>query len=340
MFGEDDPGEEDDLGELEELEEIQEGSLEDIPDGKSAILEDAEEKNKDIKEEKPYEDAVTEEAGEEVTIEKARKDAASEDTDEPSPVERDTAKIRSLTREEKELFGPYIQSRAAREQLAKTIDNISMASYTGNVIVTGDEGMDTSTLAKNLIREVQMTDSNFSGDVARISGQALNDRDVASTLQQLKNGALIIQKASGMSRETAVALHKQLQGESLGIIVVMEDTKKAINKLLQENEELGDSFTARIEVQALSNDTLVAFGRQYAREIEYSIDELGVLALHTRIEEMQTIDHAVTVMDVKEIVDEAVRHASRKTVGHFVGILLGKRYDEEDMIILTEKDFV
>lgn len=265
--------------------------------------------------------------------------ADSGETEDSPPVERDKAKIRQLTREEKELFGPYIQSKADREQLVKAIDNISMASYTGNVIITGDEGMDTATLAKNIIREIQMTDSNFSGKVAKISGHALNRKDVAGTLQQLKNGSLIIRNASGMQKKTAMALHKALQGESLGIIVVMEDTKKAINKLLEENEELGSSFTSRIDVQALSNDTLVAFGRQYAREIEYSIDELGVLALHTRIEEMQTIDHAVTVMEVKGIVDEAVHHANRKTLGHFVDILLAKRYDEEDMIILTEKDF-
>ena len=339
LSGEDEPCEEDDLGEVEELEEIQEGLLEDITDGKSAALENAEEKKKNLKEERTAEEVTLEKARKDTVSEETREDVSSEDADDPSPVERDTAKIRPLTREEKELFAPYIQSKSAREQLVKAIDNISMASYTGNVIVTGDEGMDTSTLAKNLIREVQVTDSNFSGDVAKISGHGLNDRDVAATLQQLKNGALIIQKASGMNKKTAAALHRQLQGESLGIIVVMEDTKKGISKLLQENKELGSSFTARMEVQALSNDMLVAFGRQYAREIEYFIDELGVLALHTRIEEMQTIDHAVTVTEVKEIVDEAVRHANRKTVGHFVDILLGKRYDQEDMIILTEKDF-
>ena len=339
ISGEDEPCEEDDLGEVEEPEEIQEGFLEDITDGKNVVLENIEEKKKNIKEERSGEDADLEKAGKNAALAKNRKDVASQDTDEPSPVERDTAKIRSLTREEKELFAPYIQSKSAREQLVKTIDNISMASYIGNVIVTGDEGMDTSTLAKNLIREVQVTDSNFSGDVAKISGQGLNGRDVAATLQQLKNGALIIQKASGMNKETATALHRQLQGESLGIIVVMEDTKKGISKLLQENEELGSSFTARMEVQALSNDMLVAFGKQYAREMEYFIDELGVLALHTKIEEMQTIDHAVTVTDVKEIVDKAIRHSNRKSVGHFVDILLGKRYDQEDMIILTEKDF-
>ena len=337
--GEDEPCEEDYLGEVEELEEIQEEFLEDITDGESIVLENTEDKKKGIKEDRTGEEVDLEKAGKSTALAKARKDTVSEDADGMSPVERDTAKIRPLTREEKELFAPYIQSKSAREQLVKTIDNISMASYTGNVIITGDEGMDTSTLAKNLIREVQVTDSNFSGDVAKISGQGLNSRDVAATLQQLKNGALIIQKASGMNKETAAALHRQLQGESLGIIIVMEDTKKGISRLLQENEELGSSFTARMEVQALSNDMLVAFGRQYAREIEYFIDELGVLALHTRIEEMQTIDHAVTVTDVKEIVDKAIRHANRKTVGHFVDILLGKRYDQEDMIILTEKDF-
>ena len=142
-------------------------------------------------------------------------------------VERDKEKVRSLTREEKELFGPYIQSRAAREQLVKAIDNISLAAFTGNVIVTGEEGMDTLSLAKNMIREVQATDSNFSGKVAKISGAALNKKDVAATLTQLKNGALIISKASDMNDETAKSLHKALQQESVGIVVVLEGSRKA-----------------------------------------------------------------------------------------------------------------
>ena len=265
---------------------------------------------------------------------------APEDEGEQSSVEREQAKVRGLTQEEKELFAPYIQSKSAKEQLVKAIDNISLAAYTGNIIITGDEGMDTTTLAKNMIREVQLTDSNFSGKVAKISGQTMNNKNVTETLGKLKNGALIIQKASEMSQETAAALHKELQQESLGIIVVLEDSKKAINKLLEQNKELASCFTARMNVEALSNDMLVAFGRQYAKGLEYSIDDLGVLALHTRIEELQTIDHAVTVLEVKEMVDEAIRHASRKTLGHFVDILMAKRYDEEDMIILTEKDFV
>ncbi len=262
-----------------------------------------------------------------------------EDGEEEPSIEREVAKIRGLTREEKELFAPFIQSRAARENLVKAIDNISMAAYTGNLVVTGEEGMDTMTFAKNMIRELQMIDSNFSGKVAKISGQGFNQRNVEETLWHLNNGALIIYQASGMTPQTAAALHQQLQQENLGIVVILEDTKKAMQKMFLGTPELFGDFTAKMELEALSNDTLVSFGRRYAREMEYSIDDLGVLALHTRIEELQTIDHVVTVVEVKKIVDEAIRHACKKTLGHFFDILFAKRYDGEDMIILTEKDF-
>ena len=264
---------------------------------------------------------------------------APEQPERPA-VERDKAKVRALTREERELYAPFIQSRSAREQLVKAIDNISLAAYTGNVIITGEEGMDTLSLAKNMVREIQATDSNFSGKVAKISGHALNKKDTADTLSKLKNGALIICKASEMNDATANVLHKALQQESQGIVIILEDTKRDIDKFLEKHEKLRECFTARMDVEALSNNTLVAFGKQYAREMEYSIDELGELALHTRIEDMQTIDHVVTVVDVKQIVDEAINHANKKTLKHFFDVLFAKRYDDEDMIILTEKDFV
>ena len=275
---------------------------------------------------------------EEISLTEASENALTGRAEEP-PIEREAAKIRRLTREEKELYAPFIQSRSARERLVQAIDNISMAAYTGNIVITGEEGMDTMTFAKNMIREVQMTDSNFSGKVAKVSGKNLNQRNVEETLWNLNNGALIIYHASGMNPQTAAMLHRSLQQENLGIIVVLEDTKKAIQKMFLGTPELFGDFTARMDLEALSNDTLVSFGRRYAREMEYSIDELGVLALHTRIEELQTIDHVVTVVEVKKIVDGAIRHACRKTLGHFFDILFAKRYDEEDMIILTEKDF-
>lgn len=312
--------------------EIPEVSEETTAETQEASEESVAEAKEEAKEE-PEEQAV------EQAVEEVPEDEQPQ-TPEPPVVERDKAKVRALTREERELYAPFIQSKSAREQLVKAIDNISLAAYTGNVIITGEEGMDTLSLAKNMIREIQATDSNFSGKVAKISGHALNKKDAADTLSKLKNGALIICKASEMNDATVNTLYKALQQENQGIVIILEDTKREIDRFLEKHEKLKESFTARMDVEALSNDTLVAFGRQYAREMEYSIDELGVLALHTRIEDMQTIDHVVTVVDVKEIVDEAIAHANKKTLKHFFDVLFAKRYDDEDMIILTEKDFV
>lgn len=308
-----------------EITEVSEETITEIEEASEESVEEAKEE--------PEEQAV------EQAVEEVPEDEQPQ-TPEPPVVERDKAKVRALTREERELYAPFIQSKSAREQLVKAIDNTSLAAYTGNVIITGEEGMDTLSLAKNMIREIQATDSNFSGKVAKISGHALNKKDAADTLSKLKNGALIICKASEMNDTTVNTLYKALQQENQGIVIILEDTKREIDRFLEKHEKLKESFTARMDVEALSNDTLVAFGRQYAREMEYSIDELGVLALHTRIEDMQTIDHVVTVVDVKEIVDEAIAHANKKTLKHFFDVLFAKRYDDEDMIILTEKDFV
>lgn len=314
--------------EIPEVPEETTAEIEEVPEETTAETEEASEESVAEAEEEP------EEAVEEVPEDEQPQ------TPEPPVVERDKAKVRALTREERELYAPFIQSKSAREQLVKAIDNISLAAYTGNVIITGEEGMDTLSLAKNMIREIQATDSNFSGKVAKISGHALNKKDAAETLNRLQNGALIICKASEMNSKTVDTMYKALQQENQGIVIILEDTRKEIDRFLEKYEKLQESFTSRMDVEALSNDTLVAFGRQYAREREYSIDELGVLALHTRIEDMQTIDHVVTVVDVKEIVDEAIAHANKKTIKHFFDVLFAKRYDDEDMIILTEKDFV
>ena len=324
-----------------DMEVTQEPAAEipEVPEETTAEIEEASEETTAETEEASEESVAEAEEEPEEAVEEVHEDEQPQ-TPEPPAVERDKAKVRALTREERELYAPFIQSKSAREQLVKAIDNISLAAYTGNVIITGEEGMDTLSLAKNMIREIQATDSNFSGKVAKISGHALNKKDVADTLSKLKNGALIIGKASEMNDTTVNTLYKALQQENQGIVIILEDTKREIDRFLEKHEKLKESFTARMDVEALSNDTLVAFGRQYAREMEYSIDELGVLALHTRIEDMQTIDHVVTVVDVKEIVDEAIAHANKKTLKHFFDVLFAKRYDDEDMIILTEKDFV
>ncbi len=322
---------------LETEQEVPQESVEETvtEEETEEIVWDVQESDEEADEQIPEEQPEIEDGNEDFVWE------TSDDTvEEEIPVERDKEKARSLTMEERELYAPFIQSRSAKEQLVNAIDNISMAAYTGNVIITGEEGMDTLTLAKNMIREVQMADSNFSGKVAKISGGAFNKKDVAVVVEDLKNGALIITNASQMNAETAKALRKALEQEMLGIIVVLVDVKKSMDYFLEDHEELHKCFTARMDVETLSNDTLAAFGKQYARELEYAIDELGMLALHTRIAELQTSDHVVTVVEVKEIVDEAIYHVNKKTLGHFFDILFGKRYDNEDMIVLGEKDFM
>lgn len=248
--------------------------------------------------------------------------------------------VREMTGSERELFAPFIHHKRTRRQIVETIDNISMASFTGNVIITGEEGTGTIALAKLLVKEVQLSDSNFSGKVAKISGSTMNRKDVASTLGKLSGGALIVEAASFMKKAAVEQLLKALNQEGKGLIVLLEDTKAAMEEFLATYPELLNTFNLRVDVEALDDQTLVRYARKYALEQEYAIDELGVLALHTRIADMQTSDHEVTLTEIEELVDEAIYYADKKTPKHFFDVLLGKRYDEEDMIVLRENDFM
>lgn len=318
-------------------------------DAEEALEEESEEAEETVEE--------TEEASEEENTESeaAAGEEASEETEETADGEETVEegseprgsrphnrrrRVRPMSPEEKQNFGSYAQNRNTRDQIVYAIDNISMAAYTGNLIITGEEGMDTLALAKKLIREVQQNDSNFSGKIAKISGESLNRKGIEPVFEKLANGALIVQNAGGMSEETIEQMQRALNQEHSGMIVVLEDAKKTMHKLLRDNHTLAECFNIEINIEALDNDSLVAYAAKYAREQEYSIDELGILALHTRIAERQTSDHAVTPGEVQEMVDQAIHHANRKTLGHFFDILIAKRYDDEDMIILREKDFM
>ena len=248
--------------------------------------------------------------------------------------------VREMSNSEREQFAPFIHHKKTRKQIVEAIDNISMASYTGNVIITGEEGTGAIALAKLLVKEIQLSDSNFSGKVAKISGATLNKKEIGTTLSKLINGALIIETAASMKKATVEKLLKELNQEEKGLIILMEDTKSAMNELLKKNPEMKNAFNLRIDIEALDDQTLVKYAKKYALDQEYSIDELGVLALHTRIADMQTSDHEVTLAEIEELVDEAIYYADRKTPKHFLDILVGKRYDEEDMIVLREKDFM
>lgn len=246
---------------------------------------------------------------------------------------------RAMTPEEKKLFGSFIQTKTTKRQILEALDNISLASYTGNLILTGEAGMGAVKLAKNIIKDIQLTDSNFSGRMAKISGQALNNKDLEKTFEKLSNGALIIEGAGALKEATIKSMTKLLEQEKQGIIIILEDTRINMNKLLDAYQMLHQNFNLRIDIEAMDNDSLVLFGKRYALDREYAIDELGVLALYTRISELQTSEHSVTTREVKEIVEEAICHADKKNIGHFMDILFRKRYDDEDMIILREKDF-
>jgi len=325
------------LPEVEELAEIEEPSEETAPvpaaEEISESTAEAEATEEPVQAEEPAEKA--EETEEPVPVEKAKEqeESAKEEQSEESD------RIRNMTPEEKKLFGPFIQTKGTMHQILDVIDKISLAASTGNVLVTGEADMGSVNLARNIVKDVQGMDANFTGHIAKISGKALNKKKLEMVIEKLKNGALIVEKAGDLKNETVRNLQRLLERDDQGIIVILEDTKLNIKKLTENNPRLTENFNLRVDIEAMNNDMLVQYAKRYAEEQEYVIDEMGVLALYTRIAEMQTSEHSVTTGEIKEIVDEAIRHVNRKTIPHLMDIMFGKRYDDEDMIILREKDF-
>jgi len=319
--------------EAEEAVAVEEVDITEIPEVTVALEDDETEAAEDEQEAEPAAEESEEDS-------EAEQETDTEESHEEDKAASDKAKAREMTQSEREQFAPFIHHKRTRRQIVETIDNISMASYAGNVVITGEEGTGTTALAKLLVKEVQLSDSNFSGKVAKISGATMNKKDVAATLDKLEDGALIIEGAATMKKDTVDALLKELEKEDKGMIVLLTDSKQKMDEFLLKNEGLLPLFNLRVDVEALDDQTLVKYAKKYALDQEYAIDELGVLALHTRIAEMQTSDHEVTLSEIEEIVDEAIYFADKKTPAHFFDILLGKRYDEEDMVVLREKDFM
>ena len=331
---------------VQEETPLEEVVLEEAPVEEITVLQEEEKHSRvNLEDTAALEELIREEvaADEEIQSEEIPSEEIIEDEADPEEtmrkIQQAQEEVRELNEEEKALFAPFIQTKGARRRFMKALDLISLAAYTGNVIVTGEADSDTVKLAKNIMKDIQMTDANFSGVIAKVSGASLNSKSVEGTIAKLNNGGLIIEKASGMNSQAVMKLLKALNQEKTGIVVILEDTKKAMKRMLAAYPSMSTFFNARIEVEELNNDALAAYGRQYAAHMEYSIDELGMLALQTQIEDRQTSDHIVTVAEVREMVDEAINSANRKTIGHFFDIILGKRYDDEDMIILREKDF-
>ena len=331
-------------------EEQPEKQPEEQPEEQTEVIEDAEiieeetgEADKPLDEEIPAEEVPEKEIAEEEAAEEKIEEEKTEEekTKEEGTVEAGNSyTAREMSRSEREQFAPFIHHKKTRKQIVEVIDNISLASYTGNVVITGEEGTGTTALAKLLVKEVQLSDNNFSGKVAKISGGNMNKKEVGATLDRLLGGALIIEGAASMKKNTVESLIRELNQEGKGLIIILEDKKEAIEKFLTKYPALATIFNLRVDVEALDDQTLVKYARKYALEQEYAIDELGVLALHTRIADMQTSDHEVTLSEIEEIVDEAIYYADKKTPKHFFDVLFGKRYDDEDMVVLREKDFM
>ena len=246
-----------------------------------------------------------------------------------------------LTEEERELFPGFMYSKKMANQILDAIDLISLAPYVGNVIITGDSGTGVIELAKAMIKEIQMIDVNFSANrVAKISGDKMNRKDIAALLEQLPNGALIIEKAGDMTKDTLQNLTRVLENNPEGIIIILTDTKKAMSRLIDQYELLTGYFNARIDIKPMNNNALVEYAKKYAYSREYKIDEeRAVLALHQRISELQIGEHIVTTREIEDIVDEAIDRSKSLRLSTYIDVLIGKRYDYEDMIILREKDF-
>lgn len=272
----------------------------------------------------------------EAQADKVGADTADEDNDNYNGEEE-----HYLTLEEQELFSDFMYSKKMRNQILDAIDQISLAPYVGNIIITGDSGTGVIELAKTMIKEIQMIDNNFSASkVAKISGDKMNRKDLAAMFEQLTNGALIIERAGAMTRDTLEGMSRILEGFQEGIIIIMTDRKKEMEKLIDKYDMITGYFNARIDIKPMNDNALVDYAKKYAHTREYKIDEeRAVLALHRRINELQIGEHNVTTREVEDIIDEAIERSKRLRLSTYVDVLVGKRYDYEDMIILKEKDF-
>ena len=249
---------------------------------------------------------------------------------------------RELTKEERRLFGPFCRMRENVDQLTEALDQISLASSTGNLLILGNEAT-ADRVARGILEITRQTDSNFTGKVARVSGESLNKlkpEGIQKTFTKLESGALIINKASDLAPKTMERLYHELEGREHGIILILIDGNKKMEQFRHENEKYLGSFTAVISVRPLDDKALVAYAKDYAMSQDFSIDEFGQLALAQRIAAMQTSTHQVTLKEVRDLVDEAIGYAEKKTPHTLIEVISKRRYDENDRIIIHEKDFM
>ena len=250
-----------------------------------------------------------------------------------------------LTEEQKKLFSYFVPVRGMSEQLVDVLEqdknctNRQGTSRTGNLLIIGRKGSGKTVLAVDVVKAIQRERRIKQGKVAIVTGDSLNKKKMSDIFQKLYGGALIIEKAGKMNERTVAKLNKAMEEDTGEMLIVLEEQRKPLDRLLSSNREFRRKFTSRLEVPIFINDELVTFGQTYARENGYKIDEMGILALYSRIDALQREDHAVTVAEVKEVMDDAIAHSQKSSAKRLVKRVFGRGTDSSDRIILSEKDF-
>ena len=250
-----------------------------------------------------------------------------------------------LTEEQKKLFSYFVPVRGMSEQLVDVLEqdknctNRGGTSRTGNLLIIGNKGNGKTVLAVDVVKAIQKQRDIRQGKVAIVTGESLNKKKIGDIFNKLYGGALIIEKAGKMNEKTVARLNKAMEKDTGELLIVLEEQRKPLDRLLSSNREFRRKFTSRLEVPIFINDELVTFGQTYAQENGYRIDEMGILALYSRIDSLQREDHAVTVAEVKEVMDEAIQHSQKASAKKLVKRVFGKNTDDSDRILLSEKDF-
>ena len=250
-----------------------------------------------------------------------------------------------LTDEQKKLFSYFVPVRGMSEQLVDVLEqdknctNRKGTSRTGNLLIIGNKGNGKTVLAVDVVKAIQKQRDIRQGKVAIVTGESLNKKRIGDIFRKLYGGALIIEKAGQMNEKTLAKLNKAMEQDTGELLVVLEEQRKPLDRLLSSNREFRRKFTSRLEVPIFINDELVTFGQTYAQENGYRIDEMGILALYSKIDSLQREDHAVTVAEVKEVMDDAIAHSQKASAKKLVKRVFGKNTDASDRILLSEKDF-
>ena len=249
-----------------------------------------------------------------------------------------------LTEEQKKLFSYFVPVRGMSEQIVEVLDNDRRAqregtSKTGNLMVIGRKGSGKTVLAVDIVKAIQKQRNLKQGKVAIVTGESLNKKELTNIIQKLRGGAIIIEKAGKLNSRTIKELNYLMEKKTGELLFVLEDQRKPLERISTANPDFKKKFTSKLELPVFINDELVTFGQTYAKENGYKLDEMGILALYSRIDVMQREDHAVTVAEVKEIMDEAIAHSQKANVKHLARRVFGKSTDDSDRIILKEEDF-